>query len=86
MAVRVVWGNRALPDLAELVDRDRRRARLLVDTVERMGKLGWQFMGRRTGDGLLYFPVAPFGVFYRFRDGELRVVRVVDARVLARRP
>jgi hypothetical protein len=86
VAIRVVWSDEAIDDLAALVGRNRRRAKVLYDTVERMGRLGWRFMGRRTRDGLLYFPVEPFGVLYDLRDDELHVVGVVDARVLARRP
>ena len=82
----VIWEQQAVDDLAELVGRDRRRAKALYETVQHMGKLGWAYMGRRTTGGLMYFPVAPFGVFYRLTPGELRVVQVVDARRLRKTP
>ena len=53
-----------------------------------MGELGWAYMGRPARDGLMYFTMAPFGVFYdlRKREGAIVIVQVVDARYLRERP
>jgi hypothetical protein len=88
MRLKVLWEDQALADLAELTGRDRRRAKFLYDTIRRMGKLGWAYMGRPVDDDLMYFTVKPFGVFYDLNryPRTIAVVRIVDARRLSQRP
>jgi plasmid stabilization system protein ParE len=79
--VKVVWEPSALADLAEAAERYQRWAAAVVRRVEVMAEVGWS-LGRPSGldPTARYLPVGRLGVFYRVRGGELRVLRVVDAR------
>jgi hypothetical protein len=78
----LVWNRRARQDLALAAAWNQHGAREVAEAMERMAAVGWSLGRPACGGTLRYFPVPPFGVLYRVRGRELRIVRLVNVRRL----
>ena len=83
---RLTWTIAALEELREFVAIMPAAALEAVDAMERMAATGFNY-GRATAEaGGWYLPTSKLGIFYSDVDGELAVVRLLDARRLRELP